>query len=53
MSMNSMDTIVRYKSRQGGNFTTTLNKVDFDIPEGVYDFSKSHIELVTEYSAPR
>ena len=52
MSMNSMDTIVRYKSRQGGNFTTTLNKVDFDIPEGVYDFSKSHIELVTEYSAP-
>lgn len=52
MSMNSMDTIVRYKSRQGGNFTTTLNKVDFDIPEGVYDFSKSHIEILTEYSAP-
>lgn len=47
---NPMDTIVRYKSRQGGNFTKTLNRVDFDIPEGVYDFSKSHIELLTEFS---
>ena len=36
-----MDTILRFKSRQGGNFTTTLNRVDFDIPEGVdiVDFS--------------
>ena len=45
-----MDSILRFKSRQGGNFTTTLNKVDFDIHEGVYDFSKSFIELDVDYS---
>tara|TARA_R110000744_G_scaffold813_1_gene3079 strand:- start:9280 stop:10881 length:1602 start_codon:yes stop_codon:yes gene_type:complete len=45
-----MDSILRFKSRQGGNFTTTLNRVDFDIPEGVYDFSQSFVELDIDYS---
>tara|TARA_R110000744_G_scaffold40074_3_gene90934 strand:- start:320 stop:1921 length:1602 start_codon:yes stop_codon:yes gene_type:complete len=49
MSKAQMDTIVKYQSRQGGNFTTTLNKVDFSIPEGIYDFSQSHIELLIRY----
>tara|TARA_R110000744_G_scaffold18002_5_gene48582 strand:- start:1010 stop:2617 length:1608 start_codon:yes stop_codon:yes gene_type:complete len=46
---NRMDTILRYKCRQGGNFTETLNKCTFDIPQGTYDFSKSFVELVVRY----
>ena len=41
-----MDKIVKLNSKEGGPYTTSQNRISFEIPDdGVYDLSMSHINL--------
>ena len=48
----NVNKIIKISSNEGGAFTTQNKRVSFDIPQntGVYDLSKSHIELVCSVS---
>lgn len=42
-----MDKVIKINSKEGGPFTTTSNLINFDImPDGVYDFTDSYVNLV-------
>lgn len=48
-----MDKVIKLNSKQGGSFTETANLVDFDVPNnGVYDLSRSYINLLTKIDDP-
>jgi hypothetical protein len=39
---------IKLDSSQAGPFTSNFNIVDFDIPQGNYDFSQSYVNIMTE-----
>ena len=41
-----MDKVIKIQSNQGSGFDSVKRLCDFDIPQGVYDFSQSYINLV-------
>jgi hypothetical protein len=48
-----MNRVIKINSNQGGNFSASNNLVDFRIPDdGVYDLSKSYINIVSNCSQP-
>tara|TARA_R110002153_G_scaffold185499_1_gene338593 strand:- start:6232 stop:7773 length:1542 start_codon:yes stop_codon:yes gene_type:complete len=49
----NVNKVIKISSNQGGNFTATSNLVDFDIPaDGIYDLSKSYVNLTCSVSQP-
>lgn len=40
-----MTQFLKLTARQGGPFSSKFNNMDFDIPEDVYDFSKSYVNV--------
>ena len=42
-----MNSLVKITSNEGGSFTKTNNLVSFNFGNGVYDLSKSYVELMT------
>lgn len=48
-----MNRVIKINSNQGGNFSASNNLIDFRIPDdGVYDLSKSYINIVSNCSQP-
>ena len=43
----NMNSLVKITSNEGGSFTKTNNLVSFNFGNGVYDLSKSYVELMT------
>lgn len=46
-----MNKVVKISSNQGGSFTANNNLCDFDFSDGVYDLSKSYVNLVSNITS--